>query len=75
MAARPESTTTMRIANGPSLMPKDEGLRHLLRELYAGAPEGELLITSWEYHGRFYGTEHHPQSVGGSGTPAPAPTG
>ncbi|MGD9721270.1 MAG: beta-ketoacyl synthase N-terminal-like domain-containing protein [Pirellulales bacterium] len=64
MAARPESTTSMRIANGPSLMPKREGVAHLLREVYAGAPEGEVLITSWEYHGRFYGTDHHPKFAG-----------
>ena len=40
----------------PASMPKREGINHLVRELYAGAPTPEVLITSWEYHGRYYGT-------------------
>ena len=61
MAARPESASAMKLADGPTTMPKREGLNHLVREIYAGAPAGEVLITSWEYHGRFYGTEYHPR--------------
>ncbi|MEX2112415.1 MAG: phosphopantetheine-binding protein [Pirellulales bacterium] len=64
MAARPESASAMRLADGPTNMPKREGINHLLREIYAGGPEGEVLITSWEYHGRFYGTEYHPRPDG-----------
>ena len=31
-----------------------EGIRHLLRELYAGMPRSEVLITDWDYYRRFY---------------------
>jgi NAD(P)-dependent dehydrogenase (short-subunit alcohol dehydrogenase family)/acyl carrier protein len=64
MAARPESASAMKLADGPTTMPKREGLEHLVREIYAGAPEGEVLVTSWEYHGRFYGAEYHPRPDG-----------
>ncbi len=56
MAVRPEAAGAMRMGDGPSQMPKVEGLRHFVRELYANAPESEVLITTWEYHGRYYGT-------------------
>ena len=36
-------------------MPKREGVRQFLRELYAGNPRSEVLITSREYYDRFYG--------------------
>ena len=64
----------LKIADGPSRMPKDEGIRHFLRELYAGAPESEVMITSWEYHSRYYGTEHHPASAGTTEPPVQIPT-
>ncbi len=54
MAARPETRATFHISQGPKLMPMREGIRHLLRELYAGAPRSEVLITDWDYYRRFY---------------------
>ena len=71
MAANPETVATMKLADGPARMPKDKGVKHLLRELYAGPSEGEVLITDWEYHGRYYGTEHHPKPLpDGESSPA-----
>ena len=61
MAARPETVTMLKMTDGPSRMSKQEGLRHLVRELYSGTPIAEVLITTWDYHGRFYGTEDHPK--------------
>ncbi len=74
MAARPESVTMLKMTDGPAQMPMVEGLNHLVRELYAGVPEGEVMITSWDYHGRFFGTEDHPKEApdGGAGPPAPS---
>ena len=43
MAARPESKLALEMG-GQSLMPPREGLAHLLDELGAGAPEGEVLF-------------------------------
>jgi NAD(P)-dependent dehydrogenase (short-subunit alcohol dehydrogenase family) len=61
MAARPESTTMLRISDGPTHMPKREGVEHFIRELYAGTPDSEIIITTWDYHGRYYTTKHHPK--------------
>ncbi len=47
-------------------MSSAEGLRHLLREVYAGGPRSEVLITDWDYHQRFYGpgaNEKHPDDL------------
>ncbi|MCE7873362.1 SDR family NAD(P)-dependent oxidoreductase [bacterium CPR1] len=38
-------------------MPAAEGLQHLIRELEAGAPEAEVLITDDRYYSRFYPNE------------------
>lgn len=38
-------------------MPAAEGLEHLVRELEAGAPEAEVLITDDRYYSRFYPNE------------------
>ena len=72
MAARPESVTMLKMTDGPQQMPSVEGLKHLVRELYAGAPDGEVMITTWEYHGRFFGTEDHPKEAPGGGPEAPS---
>ena len=66
MAAMPETLKMLRLTNGPVPMPKVEGIRHFLRELYAGAPVTEVLITDDDYYGRYYSTEHQPQSAGES---------
>jgi len=55
MAYRPENRATFQITDGPTLMPKREGIAHLIRELYCPAREHEVLVTSWDYYGRFYG--------------------
>ena len=64
MAAQRENTAILRMGNAPANMAKREGINHFVRELYAGAPTPEVLITSWEYHGRYYGTANHPRPAG-----------
>ncbi|MDZ4657544.1 MAG: C45 family autoproteolytic acyltransferase/hydrolase [Bythopirellula sp.] len=54
MAFRPESRTALQNTNGLTLMPKREGLRHFLRELYAGQADSEVLVTDRTYHNLFY---------------------
>jgi len=56
MAAKPEIKSVMKAAGGPTPMPKRDGVRQFLREIYAGLPCSEVLITSPEYHERFYGS-------------------
>ncbi len=46
MAMRPESKLALEIA-GHKFMPPPEGVAHLLDELEAGAPEGEVLLFDW----------------------------
>ncbi len=51
MAARPETKSLLEANGALALMPLDEGLAHLVRELAAGTPEPEVLITErhhWE---------------------------
>ncbi len=57
MAARPETRASLERTNGPALMPKAEGIRHLLRELYSPQENCEVLITDWEFHQRYYPEE------------------
>ncbi|MGD9854398.1 MAG: SDR family NAD(P)-dependent oxidoreductase, partial [Planctomycetaceae bacterium] len=54
MAARPETRASLARTNGPALMPKAEGLRHLVRELYSPQENCEVLITDREFHQRYY---------------------
>jgi NAD(P)-dependent dehydrogenase (short-subunit alcohol dehydrogenase family) len=54
MAYRPETRSALENSTGLKLMPKREGLRHLLRELYAGQADSEVLITDRAYHNRYY---------------------
>ena len=63
MAARPNNRATFQLTQGPQLMPKQEGVRHLLRKLYAETPRSEVLITDWEYHSRFYGARSGRQTA------------
>ncbi len=63
MAARPEATGALRMTDGPGQMPQEEGVRHLIRELHAGVPKSEVLITDWDFHGRYYGNEDHPTAT------------
>ena len=55
MAVKPETRAVLEMADAPAYMPKREGIRHLVRELYAGVPRSEILITDWDYYQRFYG--------------------
>ncbi len=57
MAAKPEVQAALVRAGAPGPMASTEGLRHLVRELYAGGPRSEVLVTDWDYHQRFYGPE------------------
>ena len=66
MAAKPEVQAALISLGAPAPMSSAEGLRHLLREVYAGGPRSEVLITDWDYHQRFYGpgaSEKHPDDV------------
>ena len=53
MASRPETQAILK-ASDLRLMPKQTGVRHLLRELHTRPTETEILITDREYHGRYY---------------------
>jgi acyl transferase domain-containing protein/NAD(P)-dependent dehydrogenase (short-subunit alcohol dehydrogenase family) len=55
MAARPETKATFKMTDGPTLMPKADGLRYLINELLADAEDSEVLVTSREYFERYYG--------------------
>jgi acyl transferase domain-containing protein/NAD(P)-dependent dehydrogenase (short-subunit alcohol dehydrogenase family) len=55
MAIKPETRAVLEMTDAPAYMPKAEGIRHLLREIYAGTPQSEVLITDWDYYQRFYG--------------------
>ncbi len=76
MAAKPEVQAALISLGAPAPMSSAEGLRHLLREVYAGGPCSEVLITDWDYHQRFYGpgaNEKHPDDLAaGEGRPAPS---
>ncbi len=63
MAANPETMAMLERTLGPTHMPSEEGVRHLVRELYAHVPRAELLITTWEFHARYYGTWFHPKEL------------
>jgi NAD(P)-dependent dehydrogenase (short-subunit alcohol dehydrogenase family) len=53
MATKPETKLALELID-MKFMLAAEGLRHLLAELEAGAPEGEVLITDNKYHRLFY---------------------
>ncbi|QEG35090.1 type I polyketide synthase [Bythopirellula goksoeyrii] len=54
MAYRPETRSALQNTTGLKLMPKREGLRQFLRELYAEKSDSEVLVTDRAYHNRFY---------------------
>jgi acyl transferase domain-containing protein len=68
MATKPETRLALELVD-MQFMPAREGLAHLLRELAAGAPEGEVLITDDRYHRMFYPAE----TLSGSGEASGAP--
>ncbi len=53
MAAQPAMRVTLQMVNR-QFIPRREGIRHLLRELDAGAPEREVMIVDWDYYRKFY---------------------
>ncbi len=56
MAAKPETRLALEMIN-MQFMPAQEGIDHLMAELQAGAPEGEILITDDRYYRLFYPSE------------------
>jgi acyl transferase domain-containing protein len=56
MATKPETQLALEMI-GMQFMPAAEGLEHLLRELEAGLPVAEVLITDDQYYRKFYPTE------------------
>ena len=62
MASRSETRAALEMTNGPQPMPLRLGILHLLRELYTGSTETEVLITDQEYHQRYYGAAN-PEAV------------
>ncbi|MAT73171.1 MAG: hypothetical protein CMJ58_27105 [Planctomycetaceae bacterium] len=56
MATKPETRLALEMIN-MQFMPAVEGVAHLQRELEAGAPDGEVLITDDRYYRLFYPPE------------------
>src|SRR5215211_7381808 len=56
MATKPETRLALEMVD-MQFMPAREGLAHLFRELAAGTPEGEVLITDDHYYRMFYPAE------------------
>lgn len=56
MATKPETQLALEMV-GMQFMPAAEGLRHVINELEAGAPEREVLITDERYYRLFYPAE------------------
>ncbi|MCG8587652.1 MAG: SDR family NAD(P)-dependent oxidoreductase, partial [Pirellulales bacterium] len=55
MATRPAALAALKAGLAPELMPLAEGVQHFLREIHAGVPDREVLITNNEYFRRYYG--------------------
>ena len=53
MATKAETQLGLQMVD-MSFMPAAEGVEHLVRELQAGAPEAEVLVTDPRYHARFH---------------------
>ncbi|HEY1784090.1 MAG TPA: KR domain-containing protein [Pirellulales bacterium] len=53
MAARPETKNNLQEKGALALMPLAEGLAHLVREMAAGTPEPEVMITERHHWERF----------------------
>lgn len=56
MATKPETRLALEMID-MQFMPAEEGAEHLIRELAAGAPEGEVLVTDDRYYRMFYPAE------------------
>ncbi len=56
MATKPETKLALEMID-MQFMPANEGIRHLMREIEAGAPEREVLITDDRYYRMFYPAE------------------
>jgi len=63
MATKPETRLALEMVN-MQFMPAAEGLRHLIAELEAGAPEAEILVTDERYYRSFYPAETLMTEVG-----------
>ena len=63
MATKPETKLALELID-MQFMPAREGLEHLIGELEAGAPEGEVLITDYRYYRAFFPAETLPISAG-----------
>ncbi len=64
MATKAETQLGLQLVD-MDFMPAAEGVDHLIRELHAGAPEAEVLITQERYYARFYSED--------AGAPAASP--
>jgi NAD(P)-dependent dehydrogenase (short-subunit alcohol dehydrogenase family) len=53
MMTRPVSYGSIKVLK-MQLMPPADGVRHLIRELEAGLPENEIVITDSQYYSQFY---------------------
>ena len=56
MATKAETQLGLQLVD-MRFMPASEGVEHLIREIQAGVPEAEVLITDPRYHARFYSQE------------------
>ncbi|GAB5403844.1 MAG: hypothetical protein Aurels2KO_20750 [Aureliella sp.] len=56
MATKPETRLALEMID-MQFMPAEEGLEHLIREMAAGAPEAEVLVTDDRYYRMFYPAE------------------
>jgi NAD(P)-dependent dehydrogenase (short-subunit alcohol dehydrogenase family) len=72
MAARPENRVALKVKDAPKLLPKDEGLSHLVRELYDGGRAREVLIIDPTYHKLFYNKGEPPAESEPEAAPLPA---
>lgn len=72
MATKPETRLALEMI-GMQFMPAAEGVEHLIRELEAGAPQGEVLITDDKYYRLFYPAETLDQNADADGEEARYP--
>ncbi|MDE3054940.1 MAG: polyketide synthase dehydratase domain-containing protein, partial [Gemmatimonadota bacterium] len=72
MATKAETQLGLQMVD-MEFMPAAEGVEHLLRELEAGAPEGEVLITQERYFARFYSDQAAPGTESGAVRPLLGP--
>jgi NAD(P)-dependent dehydrogenase (short-subunit alcohol dehydrogenase family) len=78
MAARPETKNVLQTTSDLRLMPLAEGITHLVRELAAGVPDAEVLVTERRHWDRFAAglgklVDREPQARPASQAARPAP--